>query len=321
MKLSIWVVLLGAMTFICPLAGADDPIGRFSLGGSGGYSGYALDTINDRIVGSGNEFLDDQGWSTVDRLTYGWSFWADLRIPLPLGEFSLPLPFGASLPMEFSVGGGLGISSGSTGGKDYNELININLSQSAYHARLFYTLPFRPQEDTRLFLAGGPLIITKQEVLAEHTHRSSAGGGSGTEATERKEEVVYSGDGQGWQLGLVTEYMIQDRITLCLDIAYRWAKVDYTSWVSTSEVSISDTDPVDLGDGTTTLERLRREESYVFRGFLDWEETEAIERATLGGEVDPYGPHLLQLQPLAPDNLDIDLTGLQAHFGFRIYFL
>ena len=137
---------------------------------------------------------------------------------------------------------------------------------------------------------------------------------------ERKEEVTYTGDGQGWQLGLVLEHMIQDRITLSLDVAYRWAAVEFKDWVSTEDVAISDTNPVDLQDGTTSLDRLRRSTSYVFRGFLDWEATESIELST-SPELHGYGPHRLQLQPLSPRDLDIDLSGLQVHFGFRLYFL
>lgn len=321
MKLSQWVVMFGALWMLCPVAGADDPIGRISFGASGGFSSYALDTINERISGAGNDFLLEKGWSTIDELGSGWTFWADLRIPLPLGEFELPIPFtGARLPVELSVGGGYGVSSGATGGDDYNELIEVEVSQSAYHARLFYTLPFRIQENTRMFLAGGPLIIQEQQVTASHTARTSAGGAGGTQATERKEEITYTGDGQGWQLGLAAEYMVQDRITLCLDLAYRWASVDYGDWISTEDVTITDTDPVDLGDDTTSLDRLRRAESYILRGFLDMQATEDVELST-SPELHPYGPHKLQLQPLGPDELDIDMSGLQAHIGFRLYFL
>ncbi len=321
MKLSQWVVIFGALWVLCPVAGADDPIGRISFGASGGFSSYALDAVNERISGAGNDFLLEKGWSTIDQLNHGWTFWSDLRIPIPLGEFELPVPFiGGSLPVELSVGGGYGVSMGTSGGDDYNELIEVEVSQTAYHARLFYTLPFRVQENTRMFLAGGPLFITDQEVTGSHTARSSAGGGGGTTTTERKEEVTYSGDGQGWQIGVAAEYMVQDRVTLSVDLGYRWASVDYGVWSSSSNVSINDTDTVTLDDGSTNLERLRREDSYVLRAFLDMQATEEGEIQTLG-HLHEYGPHKFQLQELGPDDLDIDMSGLQVHIGFRLYFL
>ncbi|MCK4303035.1 MAG: hypothetical protein KAY24_02215 [Candidatus Eisenbacteria sp.] len=321
MKCAHWLCLMltGVLLASVPASWADDPIGRMSLGASGGMSFYALGDVNDRIEGDGNDFLLQKGWTLLDPLNFGWSFWADFKIQLPLGEMEIPIPLtGARLPLDLFVGGGYGVSSGMSGGADYNELIEIEAAQEAFHLRLLYAIPYRLAENMRFFLAGGPLFIQEQKVTATHTHRSVAGGSS-VGIVERTEEVTYKGDGSGWQLGLATEYMVQDRMTIVLDLAYRWAKVDYASWDPADGLAIADTDPVPTGD-VTSLERLRREDSYIFRGFFDWETTEQIER-NAAGDLDAYGPYVGQLVHLSPDELGIDLSGLQIHVGFRFYFL
>jgi hypothetical protein len=325
MRFARWLVVVGALLAILPKAHADDPIGRISIGGSGGISFYGLKDVNDRIEGDGNDFLSSLDWTELDALRLGWAFWGDLKVKLPLGDLEIPVPFTDSrLPVDLYLGGGVGTSSGVTGGKDYNELIEVEAAQQAFHIRLLYALPWRIQEDTRLFVGGGPLIISEQKVTATHTHRSVTGGTSSIRTTERTEEVSYTGDGLGWQLGMAAEYMIQDRMTLVLDLTYRWANVEYGSWSSESDLHIADTDPVDFGDGSTSLERLQRERSYVFHGFLDWEETEERERALgLGNELHEYGPYIgpSVLVPLRAGDLGIDLSGFQIHAGFRLYFL
>ena len=323
MRRGLWVVLIALLVACAPVSRADDPIGRISLGVSGGYSTYNLEQVNNRITGAGNAFLKEKDWSSLDALKGGWTFWGDLRLPIPLGDLALPLPFTTyRLPLEFSLSGGYGYSSGSTGGKDYNELIDVKIKQEAIHVRLLYTMPFRFHDNVKLFLAGGPLLIQNQEVGVSHTHRSSAGGGSGVPQTERTEEIVYSGDGTGWQLGFVAEYLLQDRLTLAVDIGYRSADIQYSNWSAGNNVTIEDTDVFQIPDTqTTNLERLRRDDSYVLHGFLDAEATE--EKETLGGqqEPNPYGPHLEQLVELQNGDLGIDMSGFQFHIGFRFYFL
>ena len=141
MKVAVWVAAILAVLFVVPSTFAEDPIGRVSLGGSGGLSTYLLSDVNDRIS-IGNDWLREKGWTTVDQLGQGWTFWADLKIPVPMVD-------------DFFVTGGYGVSSGSAGGLDYNELITSEVSQEAYHVRLLYVLPFRPQEDVRLFSVAG----------------------------------------------------------------------------------------------------------------------------------------------------------------------
>ena len=328
MRLGQWAVVVGVLSMLVAsgsIAEADDPIGRYSFGGSAGWSSYAMGTVNDRLEGDGRDFLDGKNWEPLDSFSHGWTFWSDLRIPLPLGEMSIPVPFmNQRLPLEFSLAGGVGKSSGSTHGPDTNELLEVEATQSFYHVRLLYTIPWRPAEDVRLFLGGGPLIINSQELTARHTHRDASGGGSGR-IIERMEEVVYTGDGTGWQFGFAGEYMVHDYITLAFDFAYRWAKIDYKDWSPEDNVTIHDTDPVPITDATglesTSLERLERENSFVFYSFLDWEMTERAERSIYQGDVHYWGPHIGMLNPVAPDDLNIDMSGMQVHLGFRFYFL
>jgi hypothetical protein len=325
MRLGQWVVVIGALVALVgigSIAKADDPIGRISFGGSAGWSSLAMGDVNDRITGDGRDFLDRKDWEPLDRLSHGWTFWSDLRVPLPLGEMSVNVPFiNKRLPLEFSLAGGIGTCSGSTTGPDTNELLEVEAQQNYYHARLLYTVPWRPAEDSRLFLAGGPMIITTQELTARHTHRDASGGGSGR-VIERMEEVTYLGDGLGWTLGLALEYMVHDYITLAVDFAYRWANIEYAAWNPFDNITVSDTDPIDLGgDQGTTLDRLYREDSFVFYSFLDWETTERAERALFQGEVHEWGPHREMLNPVALEDLNIDMSGIQIHLGFRFYFL
>lgn len=318
MRVSRWAWWLVAVLLCAPASRADDPIGRFSLGASGGYSTYALSSVNDRIEGAGNDWLEEEkDWNTLDPLNHGWTFWADLQVPLPLDRIGVTEVFG--IPLDFLVTGGYGFTSGLSGGQDYNELIEVKAEQTAVHARLMYILPWRFHEDVRLFAGGGPLFISEQKLTATHTSRRSAGVGQTTQETRRIEEVTYKGDGSGLQAGLAAEYLLTDRLTLAVDLSYRWASVDYTTWSSREDVSIEDTNEVVFDDQTTSLERLRRDSSYVLHGFLDAEATGIAE--TISGGAHVYGPHLDQVKPLSPDDLDIDLSGVQIHIGFRIYVL
>ncbi len=315
-----WVVLAGvvlALLSVVSISQADDPIGRISFGASGGFSSYALESVNSRISHDGSDFLDLKGWEPIDNFKHGWTFWTDLRIPLPLGEMTMPLPLTSyRLPVELSIAGGIGTSSGATTGPSSNELLEIEGKQSYYHARLLYTLPFRPMEDMRIFIGGGPLIISDQELVVRHTARDAAAN------YQRVEQVTYSGDGLGWQLGLAVEYMAHDYITLAFDFAYRWARLDYSNWSPDKSIVITDSDPISLpsegGIETTNVERLYRDDSYILQGFLDWETVADMEESS---GVHEYGPYIGMLQPLRPSNLDLDFTGVQVHLGFRFYFL
>lgn len=325
MRLGQWVVVicaLVALVGIDSIARADDPIGRISFGGSAGWSSLAMKDVNAQIEGDGRDFLDRKDWEPLDPVSHGWTFWSDLRLPLPLGERSVNVPFiNRRLPLEFSVAGGIGTCSGSTSGPDTNELLEIEAKQNFYHLRLLYTVPWRPAEDSRIFLGAGPLIITTQDLTVRHTQRDASGGGGGR-VIERMEEVTYTGDGTGWMLGMAMEYMVHDYITLAVDFAYRWANIQYKDWNPYDNLKITDTDPVDLGEGQgTTLDRLYRDDSFVFYSFLDWETTEQAERALFQGEVHEWGPHREMLEPVGIDDLNIDMSGIQIHLGFRFYFL
>lgn len=305
------VVSAAVMLFAVAAAHGEDPVGVLSVGGSAGLSGYALGDVNDRIQGPGAAFIRERGWTPLDPIRFGWTFLGDLKYPVPLTR-------------SFFVSAGFGVSSGSSGGRDYNELLSVDVSQAAYHARLLYALPWRFHRNVRLFVGGGPLIITEQKVEASHTHRSSAGGAQ-EEQSVRLEKVVYSGDGLGWQIGASAEYMIQDRVTLSFDLAYRYASIEYKDWNPTESVTISETGgsgSVAYDDGTYSDERLSLTSSYVGHGFLDWTGTEQqaevnLDNTFLDGVA---GPYIGYLKAVDVEEMGIDLSGIQFHLGLRLYF-
>jgi len=294
-------------------ARGEDPVGVISIGGSAGVSGYALGDVNRRIQGPGDAFIREHGWTPLDPIRFGWTFLGDVKYPVPMTR-------------SFFVTAGYGLSSGSSGGRDYNELLSVDVSQTAYHARLLYVLPWRFHRNVRLFAGGGPLIIAEQKVEASHTHRSSAGGAQ-EEQSVRVEKVVYSGDGVGWQIGAAAEYMIQDRVTLSFDVGYRHASVDYDyrNWNSAEDVTISETGgagSVAYDDGTYSDERLSLTSSYVGHGFLDWDGTALqaeinLDNTFLDGVA---GPYIGYLRPVDVKDMGIDLSGIQFHLGLRLYF-
>ena len=116
--------------------------------------------------------------------------------------------------------------------------------------------------------------------------------------------------------------MIQDRLTLSMDLSYRWADVEYNNWSADENVSIDDTDPAEFTDGTTALDRLDRVNSYILGSFLDYDGTLENEWNTLGQDnEDPDGPARRFMERVPEDALHIDLSGLQVHIGLRFYFL
>jgi hypothetical protein len=304
MRSVLGLILASVMLLAGSATRAEDPVGWLSIGGNAGLSGFKLDDVNKRIQGAGDAFIAEKGWTSLDPIGSGWTFWADAKIPVPMTR-------------SFFLTGGYGVSSGSSGGKDYNELITVKAQQKAYHARVLYALPWRFNRNVRLFVGGGPLIIAEQSVDASHVHRSSAGG-SQQQRVEREERVRYVADGLGWMFGAAAEYMIQDRLTLSVDVGYRIANLDYKNWTPQSDVTITDTNATVTEDCGSTVERLSSENSYVGHAFLDWQMTE---RAGEGEAscLTKYGPNLIYAQPLAPADLGIDLSGFQLQIGLRLY--
>jgi opacity protein-like surface antigen len=306
-----WALSAVVMLLAVAAVHGEDPVGVISLGGSAGMSGYGLGDVNRRIQGPGAEFVNERGWTPLDPIRFGWTFLGDVKYPVPMTR-------------SFFVSAGYGVSSGSSGGRDYNELLSVDVSQTAYHARLLYVLPWRFHRNVRLFVDGGPLFIKEQKVEASHTHRSSAGG-SQEQQSVRLEKVTYSGSGIGWQIGTSAEYMVQDRVTLCFDLGYRHASVDYKDWNSMKSVTISETGgagSVGYEDGTFSDERLSLTSSYVGHAFLDWTGTEQqaevnLDNTFLDGVA---GPYIGYLKAVDVKDMGIDLSGIQFHLGLRLYF-
>ncbi len=314
MRVSRWAWWLVAILLCVPATRADDPIGRISFGVSGGYSTYGLSAVNDRIENEGNQWLDEKAWNQLDAMKNGWTFWGDFKVPVPLDMVGVKELYG--IPLKLFLSAGYGYSSGKTGGDDYNELIEVKAEQTAMHFRLLYVVPWRFHSDVRIFAGGGPLFISEQKLTASHTSRRSAGVGQTTQETRRLEEVTYKGDGTGFQFGTTLEYLMTEHLTLAFDLGYRWAGMDYKTWTVQNGVKIEDTNEVAFDDGTTSLERLHRDASYVLYGFLDSENSDTEPQTSEGPQ---YGPHVSQLKPLSTRDLDIDLSGFQIQVGFRLY--
>jgi hypothetical protein len=267
----------------------------------------------------GNDWLADplRDWSPLEHLTYGWTFWGDVRVPVPLSWVGVEELYG--VPLEFFLSAGYSSSSGTTGGRDYNELIEVETTQEAYLLRLYYVVPWKFLDDVRLFAGGGPLMISDQTLTATHTHRPVDTGQGAQQATDRMEQVTYSGSGLGWQLGLTAEYLIQDRITLALDLAYRWAMVDHDYDPLSGErfdgVAITDPFPEFADESPSGAERLGRDNSYLLHTFLNGPESEANEPVR-----HDYGPWMGNVVGLGKNEIDMDMTGFQIHLGFRFYF-
>lgn len=305
-----WAFWLGTVVLLIGMgtaARAEDPIGRISLGVSGGISDYLLKDVNSRLENEGNHYLvEERGTGdlaevsplkALSPLEFGWTFWADLKAPVPFVDF-------------LYLSAGYGISSGSSDGPDVDNVLEIKASQRAYHLRLLYVLPFRFQEDTRLFFGGGPLIINEQEVIASQTNRT-------VRDETWTEEIRYSGSGLGWQVGLSAEYMMQDHMTLVVDLGYRFANLDYESWSAEENVTLTLPPTAE----TDEYDRLHYQESYPGRVFLDWDATIDAAPATDLERLHLFGPNREYLQELSKDQLGLDMSGAMVHIGLRFYFL
>ena len=312
MRLALAFLIGGALLCVGPAARADEPIGLISFGGGGAFASLAMGDVNDRIVNEGNAFVisrNDEGpkasWDAMEKLQQGWGFWGELTVQVPFTE-SLPAYLADRL---FVQGRYIGLS-GSSGPQDYNQRIEVKGIQEALGFRFMYKLPYTFHDDLRIMPALGLLMIRNQELDITHTSRSSTGGGTASDIIERTEAVNYSGDGSGFDAGIILEYALQDRFSLTLDLGYQWANVEYKEWT----LSIEDTE----GDqDRQALDRLHTSTSYVYHAFMD----EAIDPGASDPNFELYGPHRSQWVPLSPSQLNIDMSGVQARLGFRFYFL
>lgn len=314
MRLAIAFLIGGALLCAVPAAQADEPIGLISFGGGGIFASLAMGDVNDRITNEGNAFAisrNDEGpkasWDPMNELNRGWGYW---------GEVTLQVPFTGDLPDYLAerlfLQGRYGGLSGASGPEDYNQRIEVEGTQEVLGFRLLYKLPYTFHDNLRLMPNLGLSLIRSQDLTISHTSRSSTGGGSAADLIERTEEVVYSGDGSGYNAGILLEYTLQDRLALTLDLGYQWANVEYNDW----ELNIEDTE----GDQERqAFDRLHDPLSYVYHGFMD---VAATERNDPGDDpnFEEYGPHRAQLVPLSPSQLNIDMSGVQARLGFRFYF-
>ena len=191
------------LAWIAP-AQAQDPIGRFSIGGTAGGGIFALADVEDRIDEANRDYFGPRGWKTLDAPGVGFNFAGDLRARI----------YG---PIHLSIGGGTMMAES---GLDFDEVISVKPSATYYQVRVDYDLPWRPTPKMRLRVGGGALNTTSAECEVRHEVRRVEGG------TQRVETATFEGSGWGGLAVVAAEYTLNDKTTLVLDLAYRYLDIE-----------------------------------------------------------------------------------------------
>ncbi|MBD3336927.1 MAG: hypothetical protein GF355_15550 [Candidatus Eisenbacteria bacterium] len=274
-----------AGTLLAPARG-DDPIGRLSLSLNFGATTLAMNDVN-REIARGNEYLSFEGLTTIDDLSYGFNFYGDFKTAI-------------KDPFFISLGGG---SLSGTTEEKFNQIISITSESTFYYGRLFYALPWRPLEDSRLFVGAGPVFL--RDVTLDVTHERDYI----AKQPERTEQLSLTGSGSGFQLDAVFEYLISDHLTLNLTAGYRRATADWDDYEITvtnidEEISTQD----DWDDDEQIFWEVETYEAYLLNAFL--------KEVPFNEEL--QGPPLQELEVV--DNLDLDFSGARLEVGLRLHF-
>jgi hypothetical protein len=262
-----------------------DPVGRVAISGNLALAGWAMGDV-DREIRRGNEVLRHEGVTTLDPLSFGFDFLADFQAPVKH-------PFYLSL--------GLGRLRGHTG-KAFNKVIDIEARTGIAYARLMWMLPWRPLEDVRIFLGGGPLFLRGSRLEVSHERDFEA------KKPERKETLSMKGSGNGFLVGVTGEYVVSDHVTLSLDAGYRWARADLNSYKIT--VQNAQTRP---GVDAFADDEQVFWDSYLLDAFLKDPGPPPENQEAPNFD----GPPIQELEPV--DNLDLDFSGVRIQVGLRMY--
>lgn len=276
----IWGILFGITTG----PRADDPVGRLSLSVNFGVSSFEMGDVN-REIGRGNDdFFRVQNFATMDKLSYGFGFLADFKTAIS-DPFFISLGFG-------NLRGQTGVS--------FNEIVDVSSKANMFYGRLLYALPWRPLESSRLFVGGGPLILKNVELEVSHERDEVA------KKPERKEIMTFTGDGAGFQVDVLGEYLLSDHVTVALNAGYRGAAADLNEWT----INVRNADTL-RGTDLVKDDAQVWWSSYLIDAFLEDP-----------GENDPEdrtdGPPISTLE--AVDDLSADFSGFRIEVGLRMYF-
>jgi hypothetical protein len=274
------ILLVGAPTD----ARADDPVGRLSLSVNFGVSGFAMDDVNREIGRANDNFFRRQNFTTMDDLSFGFAFLADFKT-------AIKDPFFISL--------GVGNLRGSTG-VSFNEIVDISSKGNIFYGRLLYALPWRPLENGRLYVGGGPMLLRSVELEVSHERDEVA------KRPERKEIMTFTGDGEGFQFGLLGEYLLSDHVTVAFDAGYRNASADLKDW----NINVQNAETLQGRDEFPDDTQVWWS-SYLIEAFL-----------ADPGEEDPEnptdGPPISTVESV--DDLSVDFSGFRLEVGLRLYF-
>jgi hypothetical protein len=258
---------------------AYDPTARVSLAGQVGLGGLQMGDVNHEIR-DGNRYLTAQSWTTLKEIHTGFNFAGDLR---------------AQLTPRWSIS----IGGGRTTGKskvDFDQVIEVRPYAHFFHARLLYHLPFRPTQNVRLAVGGGPLDYFDARLNVSHEQRQVDGG------TLRVEHLDLKGSGWGFQGLVEAEVILSEQITLVGDLGYRQIKVNYDhfDW----KIDRLRTDPLFDTDGDGVPDEFDLAEGSFFR------------HAFADENLDPNGD-IRQSRP--NEGIQLDYSGVQANIGLRFY--
>lgn len=233
------LIVIGLAAFVPGTVRGADPIGRFSICGELGVSGYSMQAVNDGIARSNRRLARLQpDWEVPGEIHLGFDFLADASY---------------DLSQTFRVGVTFQSSFGKTG-VDYLQLIEVEPSATMIIPRLYYRLPWRPMIDMSLRAFGGPVFLRGVETKIGHQNTS--------QGARRLESMTLASSGGGFIGGIMAEYTLSDRFTLAFEGGYRVAKAEFDSGNWKVENLEDPLDPLDL-----------REVSYLW-GFMneEWED-------------------------------------------------
>ena len=266
---------------------AEDPVGRISLGINLGASYLTMGDVNDEVNRGNRDLFSEPNWKPMEDLALGFSFRADLK---------------AAVKDPFFISLGRGNIRGHTG-VAFNRVIDVDASTTVYYGRLLWAIPWRPMENGRFFLGGGPLILRDMELEVAHEWDLIP------KRPERRETLVMNGSGSGFQLDLAAEYLLSDHMTISLDTGYRWAKGDLDAWLLT--VDNWETRP---GQDPEPDNQQLFWESYLVGAFIADPGTRPADNSQRNFD----GPPLDVVEPV--QGLGLDFSGARIEVGFRIHF-
>lgn len=283
MKRIVFVVLAGNLILGGLAAGPAQaapfaPPQRFSISGQVGIGGTSMGEVNDDIRRA-NAFLSRQNWRNVDEISSAFVFRGDIR---------------ANVVGPWLVTVGISRFTASSG-VDFDQVIDVKPSASAYRATLSYQLPFWIKDKLRFALGAGIDYVTNAKMEISHEHRNVEAG------TLRMESLRYEGNGAGGHGLLESELLVGESASIVADVGWRQlvVKTDSYRWkidnVATG-VPDQDNDGVPNGDDLSDV-------SFIRHGFLP------SELINSPGDI----------RSLAPTEPELDFSGVHANVGLRFY--